>query len=152
MPRTRSSGVTEGLNIEHPTHHGGQALNAEHRTNEKPVIELICKGPYEVPAGEDNLVYKAAKLILDCGLRIADFNNAGKMPVHARITLTKNMPAGTGLGSGSSDAAGTLMGINRFLRMGFGKKKLMELAAKLGNDVAFFLGGPLAMCTGRRKK
>ena len=30
-------------------------------------IELICKGPYEVPEGKDNLVYKAAKLILDCG-------------------------------------------------------------------------------------
>jgi 4-diphosphocytidyl-2-C-methyl-D-erythritol kinase len=118
----------------------------------KSGIELICKGPYEVPAGEDNLVYKAAKLILDCGLRIADFNNAGKMPATLRITLTKNIPAGTGLGSGSSDAAGTLMGINRFLRMGFSKKKLMELAAKLGSDVAFFLGGPLAMCTGRGEK
>ncbi len=62
------------------------------------------------------------------------------------------MPAGTGLGSGSSDAAGTLMGINRFLRLGFSKKKLTELAAKLGSDVAFFLGGPLAMCTGRGEK
>jgi 4-diphosphocytidyl-2-C-methyl-D-erythritol kinase len=44
------------------------------------------------------------------------------------------------------------MGINRFLRMGFSKKKLTELAAKLGSDVAFFLGGPLAMCTGRGEK
>ena len=69
-----------------------------------------------------------------------------------KITLTKNMPAGTGLGSGSSDAAGTLMGINRFLKLGFSKKKLMELAAKLGSDVAFFLGGPLALCTGRGEK
>ena len=32
--------------------------------NDEPCIELICKGPYKVPAGEDNLVYKAAKLIL----------------------------------------------------------------------------------------
>jgi len=123
-------------------------------SNDRPEtnIELICKGPYEVPEGEDNLVYKAAKLILDFGLRIADFNNAGKMPATLRITLTKNIPAGTGLGSGSSDAAGTLMGINRFLKLGFSKKKLMELAAKLGSDVAFFLGGPLAMCTGRGEK
>jgi len=120
--------------------------------NDEPGIELICKGPYKVPAGKDNLVYKAAELILDFGLRIADFNNAGKMPATLRITLTKNIPAGTGLGSGSSDAAGTLMGINRFLKLGFSKKKLMELAAKLGSDVAFFLGGPLAMCTGRGEK
>jgi 4-diphosphocytidyl-2-C-methyl-D-erythritol kinase len=74
------------------------------------------------------------------------------MPATLKITLTKNIPAGTGLGSGSSDAAGTLMGINRFLKLGFSKKKLMELATKLGSDVAFFLGGPLAMCTGRGEK
>ena len=125
-------------------------------------IELICKGPYEVPAGEDNLVYKAAKVILDSagpptttfeGKQAPPYNSTGWKPVpQIRITLTKNMPAGTGLGSGSSDAAGTLMGINRFLKLGFGKKKLMELAAKLGSDVAFFLGGPVAMCTGRGEK
>ncbi len=97
---TRSSGVTEGLNIEHPTHHGGQALNAEHRTNEKPVIELICKGPYEVPAGEDNLVYKAAKLILDCGLRIADFNNAGKMPATRKDNADEEYAGGDRIGVG----------------------------------------------------
>jgi 4-diphosphocytidyl-2-C-methyl-D-erythritol kinase len=119
-------------------------------------IELICKGPYEVPEGKDNLVYKAAKLILEKAKskkQKAKINKESeKRERHLRITLTKNMPAGTGLGSGSSDAAGTLMGINRFLKLGFSKKKLMELAAKLGSDVAFFLGGPLAMCTGRGEK
>jgi 4-diphosphocytidyl-2-C-methyl-D-erythritol kinase len=113
-------------------------------------IELICKGPYEVPAGEDNLVYKAAKLILESGKQ--ERRKSGGQGTLVKITLTKNIPAGTGLGSGSSDAAGTLMGINGFLKLGFSKKKLMELAAKLGSDVAFFLGGPLAMCTGRGEK
>ena len=119
-------------------------------------IELICKGPYEVPAGEDNLVYKAAKAILEKAKSKKEKGKINKeserREKHLRITLTKNMPAGTGLGSGSSDAAGTLMGINRFLRMGLSNKKLTELAAKLGSDVAFFLGGPLAMCTGRGEK
>ena len=119
-------------------------------------IELICKGPYEVPAGKDNLVYKAAKLILGKVKRkkekIKRKEKSRERGAGVRITLTKNMPAGTGLGSGSSDAAGTLMGINRFLKLGFSKKKLIELAAKLGSDVAFFLGGPLAMCTGRGEK
>ncbi|MGD1042383.1 MAG: 4-(cytidine 5'-diphospho)-2-C-methyl-D-erythritol kinase [Sedimentisphaerales bacterium] len=119
-------------------------------------IELICKGPYEVLAGEDNLVYKAAKLIFGKGKRKKEKGKrkekSREQGTGARITLTKNIPAGTGLGSGSSDAAGTLMGINRFLKLGFSKKKLMELAAKLGSDVAFFLGGPLAMCTGRGEK
>ena len=108
----------------------------------KKGIELICKGPYEVPAGKNNLVYKATKLIL----------GTAKQKSAVKITLVKNIPAGTGLGSGSSDAAGTLMGINRFLKLGFSNKKLMELAAKLGSDIAFFLGGPLALCTGRGEK
>ncbi|MGD0552255.1 MAG: 4-(cytidine 5'-diphospho)-2-C-methyl-D-erythritol kinase [Sedimentisphaerales bacterium] len=105
-------------------------------------IELICKGPYEVPDGEDNLVYKAAKLTLE----------SGKQGTGVRVTLTKNIPAGTGLGSGSSDAAGTLMGINRFLKLGLSKKKLAGLASQLGSDIAFFLGGPVSFCTGRGEK
>jgi len=105
-------------------------------------IELICKGPYEVPDGEDNLVYKAAKLTLE----------SGKQGTGVRVTLTKNIPAGTGLGSGSSDAAGTLMGINRFLKLGLSKKKLAGLASQLGSNIAFFLGGPVSFCTGRGEK
>ncbi|MGA2070286.1 MAG: 4-(cytidine 5'-diphospho)-2-C-methyl-D-erythritol kinase [Sedimentisphaerales bacterium] len=115
----------------------------------KKGIELICKGPYEVPEGKDNLVYRAAKLILGTAKRKIE---APGQRTGIKITLTKNIPAGTGLGSGSSDAAGTLMGINRFLKLGLSKKKLMKLAAKLGSDAAFFMGGPLAMCTGRGEK
>ena len=116
----------------------------------KKGIELICKGPYEVPAGKDNLVYKAAKLILETARQKAEGRRQNTEKI--KLTLTKNIPVGTGLGAGSSDAAGTLMGINRFLKLGFSEKKLMELAVKLGSDVAFFLGGPLAMCTGRGEK
>lgn len=113
-------------------------------------IELICKGPYEVPEGEDNLVYKAAKLILETGYQ--RIGESGKQGAGVRITLVKNIPAGTGLGSGSSDAAGTLMGINRFLKLGLSKKKLSVLATQLGSDVAFFLGGPMSFCTGKGEK
>jgi 4-diphosphocytidyl-2-C-methyl-D-erythritol kinase len=109
---------------------------------DKAGIELICQGPYPVPEGEDNLVYKAVKLILE---------TAGQT-VDVRLTLTKNMPAGSGLGSGSSNAAATLMGINKFFKLGIGKRGLTELAAKLGSDVTFFLDGPLALCTGRGEK
>jgi 4-diphosphocytidyl-2-C-methyl-D-erythritol kinase len=156
-------------------------------SNDRPEtnIELICKGPYDVPEGKDNLVYKAAKLILGAaGGRInneipnpkIEISNksaySGQVPKPKnqisnteqrtqnaehktegiRITLTKNMPAGTGLGSGSSDAAGTLMGINKFLGLGFSKKELAGLAGQLGSDVAFFLGGPISFCTGRGEK
>jgi len=70
-------------------------------------IELICTGPYWAPDGEDNLVYRACRLLYD---------RAGKTPA-VRVTLTKNIPAGTGLGSASSDAAAALLGLNRFAEL-----------------------------------
>ena len=105
-------------------------------------IELTCRGPSWAPAGKDNLVYKAAKSLLESRVPSPD----------VRITLTKNIPAGTGLGSASSDAAATLIGINRYFKLGLDQKCLFESAAKLGSDVAFFLGSPLAFCTGKGEK
>jgi 4-diphosphocytidyl-2-C-methyl-D-erythritol kinase len=105
-------------------------------------IELVCNGPQWAPPGEDNLVYRAAKSLLE----------SCRLSKGIRIKLTKNIPAGTGLGSASSDAAAALIGINRYLELGLGEKDLCKLAAKLGSDVAFFLNGPLAFCTGRGEK
>ncbi len=105
-------------------------------------IELICEGPEWAPAGQDNLIYKAARTLLEsCDL-----------PADIRITLTKNIPAGTGLGSASSDAAATLIGLNRYLQLGVENGILLKIAAELGSDVAFFLGGPLSLCTGKGEK
>jgi len=105
-------------------------------------IELICKGPQWSPEGEENLVYKACEMLLgSCGPK-ADI----------KITLTKNIPAGTGLGSGSSDAAATLTGVKEFLQLPIEAEKMQEMAAVLGSDVPFFLGGPLAFCTGKGEK
>ena len=109
---------------------------------DKGGIELVCKGPQWAPDGEENLVYKAAKLLIEtCG------KTAG-----IKITLTKNIPAGAGLGGASSDAAATLIGVNKYLGLGLRKDDLAKLAVKLGSDVAFFLDGPLAFCTGRGEK
>jgi len=108
----------------------------------KPDIELLCKGPNWAPAEKENLVYQAAKVLLDnCGLQ-ADI----------RITLTKNIPAGSGLGSASSDAAASLMGLNKYLDINLPNRQLRKLAPRLGSDVAFFLDGPLAHCSGRGEK
>jgi len=108
----------------------------------KADIELICKGPEWAPEGQDNLVYKAARLVLDACGRSADIS----------ITLTKNIPAGSGLGSASSDAAATLIGLNQYLEMNLRKADLQKFAALLGSDVPFFLNGPLAFCTGKGEK
>ena len=115
-------------------------------------IELICKGEYKVPEGEENLVYKAAKIILEWHGHPGRAFTGWKPVPQIKITLTKNVPAGAGLGSGSSDAAATLLGVNKFLKLDLGKKEIWELGAKLGSDVAFFLDGPMALCTGRGEK
>jgi len=109
---------------------------------QKKGIELICNGPHWAPEGEKNLIYQAGRLLLDA-CRCRD---------DIKITLTKNIPAGSGLGSASSDAAATLIGLEKFLQLAFSKAKLSKLAAALGSDVAFFLDGPLAFCTGRGEK
>jgi 4-diphosphocytidyl-2-C-methyl-D-erythritol kinase len=112
------------------------------RRGGKAGIELLCEGPQWAPPGRENLVYRAAELFFaECGQQ-ADIS----------ITLTKNIPAGSGLGSGSSDAAATLIGLNKFLNTNLDKETLAKLAAKLGSDVAFFLNGPLALCKGRGEK
>lgn len=105
-------------------------------------IELICNGPHWAPHGRDNLVYRAAEEV---------FRAAGRSE-GVRLTLTKNIPAGSGLGGASSDAAATLMGLNRYFDLGLSPGQLAELAARLGSDIAFFLDGPLAFCTGRGEK
>ena len=102
-------------------------------------IELVCTGPQWAPQGPENLVYRAGEALLEATGVTADL----------RITLTKNIPAGSGLGSASSDAATTLLALNRYLRLNADRGLLTRLAAGLGSDVAFFLGGPLALCTGR---
>ena len=92
--------------------------------------------------GRENLVYRAAELFFaECGQK-----------TDISITLTKNILAGSGLGSGSSDAAATLIGLNRFLKTNLDKETLTKLAMQLGSDVAFFLNGPLALCKGRGEK
>jgi 4-diphosphocytidyl-2-C-methyl-D-erythritol kinase len=112
------------------------------RQGQKAGIELICEGSKWAPEGRENLVYRAAEIFLaECDYQ-ANIN----------ITLTKNIPAGSGLGSASSDAAATLIGLNRFLKTNLDNKRLSKLAAKLGSDVAFFLNGPLALSSGRGEK
>lgn len=104
----------------------------------KPGIQLVCKGKYDVDCGDDNLIIKACKAMgVENGIK---------------ITLEKNISLGAGLGGGSSDAAATLMGLNKFCNLNKTEDFLHEAAASLGSDINFFLGGPVAFCTGRGEK
>lgn len=67
-------------------------------------------------------------------------------PMH--ICLKKNIPAGAGLGGGSSDAASTLLGINQLGKLGLSIEELAKIGAKLGADVPFFLYNKPMLATG----
>jgi len=91
---------------------------------------------------EDNLVYKAAKLILE-------YSN---MNVGLNIKLIKNIPIAAGLAGGSSDAAATLIGINKLLKLGLSMEELMKIAVKIGADVVFCLVGGTCLAQGIGEK
>ena len=110
--------------------------------SDKEGFELVCQGKYWAPDGRDNLVYQACKMLCD----------TAKVTPNVKITLTKNIPPGSGLGGGSSDAAAGLIGLNKFAGLGICQSDLEKTAARIGSDVVFFLGSPLAFCTGRGEK
>src|SRR5438874_981037 len=63
--------------------------------------------------------------------------------------LAKRIPSGAGLGGGSSDAAAALVGLNALWKLDLSASRLSAIAASLGSDVPFFLGGASSICTGR---
>jgi len=104
-------------------------------------ITLRCSDP-ELPSGPGNLVWRAAELMRrEVGL-----------PAGVSIELSKRIPHAAGLGGGSSDAAGTLAGLNGLFGLGLSAARLRELAARLGSDVPFFVEGGTALCTGRGER
>ncbi len=101
-------------------------------------VEFTCSNP-KLTTGEDNLVLKAVRL----------FQAETKLSRGVKIHLDKKTPVGAGLGGGSSDAAATLIGLNRLWRAGYDERQLMALAGRLGSDTAFFVTGKTAVCRGR---
>ena len=91
---------------------------------------------------QDNLVYRAAML-----LRKTSGVSAG-----AEVHLDKQIPLAAGLGGGSSDAAATLLGLDRLWGLELGERELKELAAQLGSDVPFFVTGGTALVEGRGER
>ena len=89
--------------------------------------------------GENNLAVRTARL-----LREAAGVNAG-----AHIELIKRVPLEAGLAGGSSDAAAALVAANVGWGLNWPVERLGEVASQLGSDVAFFLAGGVALCTGR---
>ena len=102
-------------------------------------LELVCDQP-DIPQDEGNLVIKAAKILQ------TKFPDRCK---GARIHLNKNIPHGAGLGGGSGNAAGVLLGLNFLWDLKLKRKDLVLIASELGSDVPFFLFSPCAIGRGR---
>ncbi len=95
-----------------------------------------------LPVNENNLIYKAAKLLKDeCGYKGG-----------VKISLHKFIPVAAGLAGGSSDAAATLFGLNRLFHLDLTAKELMELGVKLGADVPYCLMRGTALAEGIGEK
>ncbi len=103
-------------------------------------IKLITGNSEGLPPAEENLVVKAAKLLK---------YHYPRVKTGVEIRLKKNIPPGTGLGGGSSDAAAALKGISKIWGLEMQKPELAELAAELGSDIPFFIYGGAAICRGR---
>lgn len=91
-----------------------------------PEIEVVSNLNF-LPTGEDNIAYKAARLLQE-EFKISD---------GVKITLKKHIPVAAGLAGGSSNAAAVLFGMNRMFRLGLSQKSLMERGVKLGADVPY---------------
>ena len=104
-------------------------------------LEFVCDDA-TLPVGEDNLVVRAARLF--CAARGVEPN--------VRIALTKHIPHGAGLGGGSSDAATTLLALDRLFEMRLSRDALAEMAAELGSDIPFFIYESAAVIRGRGER
>lgn len=99
---------------------------------------IVCESPIEGLRPGNDLVVKAAR-----ALQLASGTSLG-----AHICYRKNIPSGGGLGGGSSNAASTLIALNRLWKTGFSRDVLMKLALPLGADVPVFIYGQPAFAQG----
>ena len=107
----------------------------------KPGISLSVNYSY-IPNDERNLVYKAAKLLMD------EFQVKGGVDIH----LEKFIPVAAGMAGGSSDAAAALVGINRLFKLGLSQKELMDRAVNIGADVPYCVMRGTALAEGIGEK
>ena len=105
-------------------------------------LTVTCDEP-DIPTDQRNLVWKAASLL--------HRTTTGKSspPRDIAIDLRKRVPAEAGLGGGSSNAAMTLIALNKLWKLDLDMPSLMRIGARLGADVPFFLGGGTALGLGR---
>ncbi len=109
-----------------------------------PGIRLTCDDA-GIPTDANNLVVKTAAALADW----LATREPGTTRQGIKVRLEKTIPAGAGLGGGSSDGARTLVALNAMWRLGLSAGELAEFAARFGSDLSFFFFQPSAICRGR---
>ncbi len=99
---------------------------------------VIAREDLTLPLPADDLVVRAARAL----------QQASGTRLGAHIAIEKHIPAQAGMGGGSSDAASTLLALNRLWGLNWPLSKLLPLGLTLGADVPFFLGGHNAWVEG----
>lgn len=92
----------------------------------------------DLPTDEGNLIYRAAKLLMD------EF----RVEKGVHIFLKKQIPVAAGMAGGSSDAAAAMIGINELFELGLTQQELMERAVRIGADVPYCIMGGTALAEG----
>ena len=103
---------------------------------EKTSSEIIIESNKDYLIGEDNTIYESALKIKEC-LSDDDYG--------VKITIQKNIPTGSGMGGGSSNAASTIIALNKLWNLNLNEKKLGAIAKEIGADVPFFMFGRNAL-------
>lgn len=104
---------------------------------ETPGIQVVTNLFY-LPVNENNLVYKAAKLLMD------EFHITHGLSIH----LKKFIPVSAGMAGGSSDAAAVLFGVNKMFQMDLSREELMRRGVKIGADVPYCIMRGTALAEG----
>lgn len=111
-----------------------------HKIEEKEI--RIRTNLYYLPNNENNLAYRAAKILFD------EFGISGGIS----ISLKKNIPVAAGMAGGSSDAAAVLFGVNRMYHLGLGLEELQLRGVRLGADVPYCIMRGTALAEGIGEK
>ncbi len=106
-------------------------------------ISVRCDTP-GVPEDGSNLAHRAARLFFD---RFSQ-KRGGQSPLGVHMAIEKKIPAGGGLGGGSSNAATVLMALNRHYQDPFSNVELREIGLEIGADIPFFIFGGPALAKG----
>jgi 4-diphosphocytidyl-2-C-methyl-D-erythritol kinase len=122
-----------------PKANGGHRTDSDRLISEKSIM-ITCNN-IDIPLNEKNLVHKAAHLVMK------KFNLGKKYNI--KINIEKQIPVGAGLAGGSTNAAATLLALDRLFNLKLSGAELIDIGNQVGSDVPFCISGGTALIEGK---